>query len=156
EDADVLKRLVKLFGFVLAIVIVLACGLLAYLFLALPKSSPLTDLRVEATPARIERGRYLARHVAACMDCHSPRDWNQFSAPVAAGQEGGGGEVFGHAFGVPGEFPARNLTPTHLQTWTDAEVVRAFTEGVSKDGHSMFPIMDYPAYGQWPREDIYS
>ncbi|MEI9911343.1 MAG: hypothetical protein WDO71_17775 [Bacteroidota bacterium] len=40
----------------------------------------------------IERGEYLAVHVAACIHCHSQRDFSKYSGPVVPGSEGGGGE----------------------------------------------------------------
>ena len=49
-----------------------------------------------------------------------------------------------------------NITPFRLKDWTDAEIYRAITSGVSKDGHPLFPIMPYPAYGTLDSEDIYS
>ena len=39
-----------------------------------PKARPLTDRRIEATPARLERGTYLVRNVAGCLFCHSELD----------------------------------------------------------------------------------
>ena len=50
----------------------------------------------------IDRGKYLAHHVALCMDCHSQRDFNQFSGPPVDGTEGMGGEAIGEKLGVPG------------------------------------------------------
>ena len=41
------------------------------------KARALTDRRFERTPARYERGRYLAESVMGCFDCHSEKDWKQ-------------------------------------------------------------------------------
>jgi mono/diheme cytochrome c family protein len=57
--------------------------------------------------------------------------------------------------GFPGNYYAKNLTPYHLEDWTDGEIFRAITSGVNKDGKSMFPIMPYPNYGKADKEDIY-
>ena len=137
-----------------ALVLVVVC-IVMYIVWFLPKI-PLTDMKVESTPTRVERGKYLANHVMVCMDCHSTRDWSRFSGPMIAGTEGKGGEVFDEKMGFPGHFLSQNITPFKLKDWTDAEIYRAITEGVSKDGHPMFPIMPYPAYGTLDTEDIYS
>jgi hypothetical protein len=51
------------------------------------------------------------------------------------GTEGKGGEAFTHALmGVPGEFYARNITPTALADGTGEEFARAITTGVNKHG----------------------
>lgn len=151
------KLLAKIVGGLVALVLLVACGGLAYLLLVLPRSTPVAaELKVEATPERLERGRYLAEHVAICTDCHSKRDWTRFSGPPTVGATGSGGEVFGRQFGLPGDFPLRNLTPTHLKDWSDGELVRAITEGVSRDGHAMFPMMNYPTYGKLPTEDVHA
>ena len=39
-----------------------------------PKTRPLTDRRFEPGPARLLRGEYLVRNVAACLFCHSELD----------------------------------------------------------------------------------
>jgi mono/diheme cytochrome c family protein len=69
---------------------------------------------------------------------------------------GGGGEIFNQDFGFPGVFYSRNITPHALSTWTDGEIVRAITSGVSKDGSPLFPVMPHPNYGKMSQEDIYS
>ena len=73
-----------------------------------------------------------------------------------AGTHGAGGEVFGHQMGLPGTFYGKNLTPAALQNWTDGEIYRAITTGVSKDGSALLPMMPYPNYGKMDREDIFS
>ena len=62
--------------------------------LALPKVDPPADLTIEATPERVERGRYLANHVSVFMDCHSTHDWGSYAGPIVPVTEGAGGEKF--------------------------------------------------------------
>jgi hypothetical protein len=138
---------------VAAIVLVVVCIVL-YIVWFLP-NIPVRDIRVESSPERIERGKYLANHVMLCMDCHSTRDWSKFSGPMVAGTEGRGGEVFDEKMGFPGHFMSPNITPFNLKDWTDAEIYRTITSGVSKDGHPLFSIMPYPAYGTLDTEDIF-
>ncbi len=107
----------------------------------------------------IERGKYLAHHVALCMDCHSHRDFNQFSGPPIEGTEGIGGDEFNEKIGVLGVVYARNITPDTVNgigKWTDEELVRVITRGITKNGDTLFPIMPYPHYNTMSKEDIYS
>jgi mono/diheme cytochrome c family protein len=148
----ILPRILAALGICLVLAIVIFIG---YVYLLMP-SVPLQEHTVQITPDRVERGRYLANHVMVCIDCHSTRDWSKFSGPPVPGTEGKGGEVFDQKLGFPGSFHAVNITPFNLSGWTDAEIYRAITSGVSKDGHPLFPIMPYPYYGTLDTEDIYS
>ncbi|WP_428661191.1 c-type cytochrome [Runella sp.] len=114
------------------------------------------NLAVNITPERVQRGDYLANHVAVCMDCHSRRDHSQFAGPIIPGTHGAGGEVFDKKMGLPGTFYGKNLTPATLKNWTDGELYRAITTGVSKDGTALLPMMPYLNYGKMDREDIVS
>lgn len=58
--------------------------------------------------------------------------------------------------GLPGKFVAPNITPYGLKNWSDAEIFRAVTQGVNKEGEPLFPIMPYPFYGTLDQKDIYS
>lgn len=150
-----MKRTTKV---LLAIIIFIVAGVLStwiYLAFYLPRANPAPDIVIEATPARIARGQYIAHHVAVCMDCHSTRDWSRFARPLSGGL-GAGGERFGKAMGFPGTLYAPNITPYKLADWTDGELFRAITTGVNKDGKALFPLMPYHHYGQMDREDIYS
>jgi len=107
----------------------------------------------------IERGKYLAHNVAMCMDCHSQRDFSQFSGPLIAGSEGMGGEVFDETLDVPGVVYARNITSDTVNgigKWTDEEIIRAITRGISRNGDTLFPMMPYPHYNIMSKDDIYS
>lgn len=121
-----------------------------------PNLGPLQPLEVEKTSAQIERGQYLFNHVSACVDCHSKRDWSRYAGPLVAGTEGAGGALFGESLGLPGNVYAKNITPAALGTWSDAEVLRAMTEGVNKDGVALFPIMPYQNFSQLTEEDAKS
>ena len=138
-----LRRIARLFLYLLAVVVLAVAGGFSYLFLALPRVAPPATLQVPRTPERIARGQYLSRHVAGCSDCHGERDWTKYSAPQMREREGHGGMAF--RIGV-GTLYAPNITPVRLSTWTDGEVLRAMTSGVSKDGSPLFPLMPYDAY----------
>lgn len=148
------KKWPRILGGIVAAFVVVIVGVTLYIVWFLP-NVPVMDIKVESSPARIVRGKYLANHVTVCMDCHSTRDWSKFSGPLVPGTEGKGGEVFDEKMGFPGHFRSPNITPFHLKDWTDGEIYRAITSGVSRDGHPLFPIMPYPAYGTLDTEDIY-
>lgn len=143
----------KVFLITLIVIVITVIVLVSYLKFALPNVGPATDLKVEITPDRVASGEYLANHVTVCMDCHSTRDWSRFSGPLVLGTLGKGGEFFGEKMGFPGNFYSKNITPFHLKGWSDGEILRAFTSGVSKDGTALFPVMPYTYYGRMDRED---
>jgi mono/diheme cytochrome c family protein len=152
-DSAVLRQISRLLLYLLALVVVAVAGGFSYLFLALPRVAPPAALEVPRTPERIARGQYLSRHVAGCSDCHGERDSTKYSAPQMPEREGHGGMAF--SIGV-GTLYAPNITPARLSTWSDGEVLRAMTSGVSKDGSPLFPLMPYDAYRQMSREDAES
>lgn len=129
---------------------------LSYLYAAFPDVPPPPEISVKGTEAQVERGQYLAEHVTVCIDCHSTRDWTKFSGPIKPGTYGRGGDVFNEDMGMPGTFYAKNITPHNLKDWTDGEIYRTITTGVTKDGRSMFPVMPYPSYGKMDPEDVKS
>ena len=148
-----MKTLLKLVAALVALVLVVATAGLAYLFLRYPDVPPAESVSVAKTPDRVARGKYLAEHVSGCVVCHAERDWTRFGAPVVPGTAGKGGQRFG--FGLePFVLYAKNLTPTGLGSWTDGEVIRAFTTGVSRDGTPLFPLMPYPHFARMAREDV--
>ena len=107
----------------------------------------------------IERGKYLAHHVSLCMDCHSERDFNQFSGPMKEGTEGRGGDYFDQGVGIPGVVYAKNITPdtaNGIGKYTDEELVRVITTGITRTGDTLFPIMPYPHYNTMSKDDIHS
>ena len=105
-----------------------------------PKTRAMTDRKFEATPERLKRGTYVAEHLAACTDCHTPFE----TAP--GGSENmlhkkGSGQIFPLP-GFPGTLVAPNITPdpeTGVGKWTDDELARAIREGVDREGQHAFP-----------------
>jgi mono/diheme cytochrome c family protein len=119
-----------------------------------PARFPPPDREAPADPATVERGRYLANHVAICVTCHSERDWRYYGGPVAPGTEGQGGESHTEIFNLPQDvsMPASNITPHNLGDWTDGEVLRSLIGGLSQDGSALFPSMPFTQYRKlsWP------
>ena len=151
-----MRKSIKITLIILVVLIVAVAALGLYVKKALPNVGSPLDLTVQITPGRVEQGRYLANNVAACMTCHSQRDTSIYGGPVKEGTQGRGGELFGRDLGFPGNIYAANLTPYNLSKWSDGELFRAITAGVSKDGHALFPLMDYPVYGKLDQEDVFS
>src|SRR5262249_19992696 len=151
---DSMRRILKVL-LVLVVLLLLAAGAaLGYLYLHFPAVGAPPAIKVARTPEQIARGAYLANHVNGCLDCHSKKDEGRYSGPVVAGTLGeGGGEGLTRAQGFPGEVFAPNITPAALASWSDGEVMRAFTEGVSRDGHPLFALMPYEVYRNVSQED---
>lgn len=148
-----MKRFLKIMGIIFLLLIILLAGGLTYFNLTYPKINAAPDIKVNATPAKIARGEYLAKHVAMCLDCHSTRDWKKYSGPIIDGTEGKGGEKFDEKLGFPGTIYVKNITPAALHNWTDGEIIRAFTMGINKDNKALFPMMPYYNYNKMTWED---
>ncbi|MCS7041618.1 MAG: cytochrome c [Bryobacteraceae bacterium] len=135
-----------------------ATGAAAFIALATPKSQPAAAVRVQPTPERIERGRYLFHQLADCAGCHSPRDPAKF-AMIADPARTGAGFVFPDELGFPGRIVAPNITPdpgTGIGRWTDGEKIRAIREGISRDGRALFAFMPFRQFAKLSDEDIHS
>ena len=150
-----MKKVLKVVGIILLVVVAAVAGILIYVKNALPNVGDAENITIDYTPERIERGRYLANHVTVCMDCHSTRDFTKFSGPLVEGTLGHGGERFDQTMGLPGVFFSKNITPEGISRYTDGELFRVITAGVTKEGRPMFPLMPYTYYGRMDREDIY-
>jgi mono/diheme cytochrome c family protein len=98
---------------------------------------------------KVKRGFYLVT-IAHCMECHSPlgpkgRDFTK---------TGAGGFEFKGPWGLS---VSRNITSSKtkgLGGWTDAEIKRAITQGVSRDGSKLKPPMGFEFYAKMKPEDL--
>lgn len=105
----------------------------------------------------VYRGRYLVT-IAHCMECHSTFDKGVFDFS----RLGAGGRFFGPQVvqGFPAEWlgsRASNITshPTAgLGRWTDAEIKRAITQGISRDGRKLQPPMGFSYYAKLNPTDL--
>ncbi len=147
------KILCWLAGIVLVAVLAVGGYLLYWVFKS-PKAVPPKAIRVAVTPEKLARGRYLMTAVVDCFGCHAERDWSRFDGPIIPGTEGVGGPM--PLEGFPGELVVPNITPdpeTGIGAWTDGEILRAFREGIGRDGRALFPLMPYPYYRHMSDED---
>ena len=138
----------------LAVVVLGAAWFVFNFTVLLPRDIPVPEITLPTAPEEIERGRYLATHVAVCMDCHSRRNWDYFAGPIIPGTLGKGGEVFDRSTGLPGVLTSKNITPYNLGDWSDGELFRAITGGLQKDGDALFPLMPYDAYRTMDERDV--
>jgi mono/diheme cytochrome c family protein len=99
---------------------------------------------------KVKKGFYLVT-IAHCMECHTPfgergRDFTN--------KLGAGGAEFPGPWGVS---HSRNITSSKakgLGNWTDDEIKRAITQGVSKDGSKLKPPMGYEYYAKMTAADL--
>ena len=145
-----LRILLALVGVLLLVAIV---GI-SYFFIRYPDVPPAPSVKIEATPERLARGKYLNNHVVGCTTCHGVRDWTRFAGPVTPGSEGRGGDKFD--LGPAGVLYAKNITPAAIGSWSDGELLHAVTAGVSRDGTPLFPLMPYPRFGRMSEDDVHS
>ena len=149
-----MKKFFKLSAIIFGVIVILLISGYAYINLKYPDVGPSPDMKISATPEMLERGKYLANSFAACMDCHSQRNYDKLGGPLVVGTEGKGGEDFGEGAGY---VPAKNITSdkeTGLGNWTDGEIFRAVTMGVDKNGEPLAPMMPYLYYRNMDEGDI--
>jgi mono/diheme cytochrome c family protein len=108
--------------------------------------SPMTESELRDP---VKRGFYLVT-IGHCMECHSPvvSDHHDFQ------NLGKGGQVFRGPFG---ESVSRNITSDKekgLGAWTDAEIKRAITQGISRDGSRLKPPMGFAWYATMTDGDL--
>lgn len=153
-----MKTFLKVLGGIVLVVVALIAGGLSWLSLRKPAQNPASAEKIDATPERLARGKYVVEHVADCLGCHSDH-LLAFSLPVKPGTEGEGGFIFDKKLGFPGVVAAQNITSdpeTGLGKWTDGEILRAMREGIDRDGNALFPMMPYVHFAHMSDEDAKS
>jgi mono/diheme cytochrome c family protein len=99
---------------------------------------------------RIKHGFYLVT-IGHCMECHTPMDKGQRLFKTRLGT---GGFEFPGPWGVS---VSRNITQSKskgIGAWTDAEIKRAITTGVDKDGKHLKPPMGFHYYAKMTDADL--
>jgi mono/diheme cytochrome c family protein len=95
-----------------------------------------------ATPAQIERGRYLAL-AGNCASCHTTADGKPFA----------GGVVFETSFG---KIYSTNITPdaqAGIGNWTEQQFRQALREGVRTNGEHLYPAFPYTSFTKITDDD---
>lgn len=101
----------------------------------------------------VKYGEYLAGPVGHCMDCHTTYVMGQIDMT----QLGRGGNVYARPFIYDWAAVSANITShpeAGLGNWTDAEIKRAITEGISRDGRTLLPFMPYWLYKKMEPSDL--
>ena len=99
---------------------------------------------------KLKKGFYLAT-IAHCMECHTPMGprGREFATKLGTG---------GFEFPGPwGKSVSRNITSSKTKGiggWSDAEIKRAITTGVSKGGSKLKPPMAYHSYAKMTAGDL--
>ena len=97
----------------------------------------------------VKRGFYLAT-IGHCMECHTPREKGQ----LVLSRMGAGGQQFPGPWGIS---VSRNITSSKskgIGSWTDAEIKRAITQGIDKDGQKLHPPMGFQYYAHMTNDDL--
>ncbi|MBI3786622.1 MAG: c-type cytochrome, partial [Ignavibacteriales bacterium] len=108
------------------------------------------DQAAKANP--VKRGEYLVEAID-CAGCHST--YTPEGAIIPEMKLAGGLTFDLYPFG---KYVTRNLTSdkeTGLGNWTDAEIKRALTQGINRDGRKFLPFpMPWTAFAQMKDEDL--
>jgi mono/diheme cytochrome c family protein len=108
-----------------------------------PAIDPLPGASARFDPVLVRRGAQLAA-VGTCGTCHSANP----AAPFA------GGLPLHTPFGV---VYSTNITPereTGIGAWPERAFVRAMRDGISRDGHHLYPAFPYDHYTRMSDDDI--
>jgi len=98
---------------------------------------------------KVKRGFYLAT-IGHCMECHTPREKGELDFT----RIGAGGQAFPGPWGIS---VSRNITSSKTKgigTWTDAQIKRAITQGIDKDGKKLNPPMGFSYYAHMTDSDL--
>jgi alcohol dehydrogenase (quinone), cytochrome c subunit len=104
---------------------------------------PLLSLAAATDDPLVARGAYLAK-VGDCVACHSAPKGKPFAGglPMATPM---------------GKIYTTNITPdpdSGIGRWTEEDFDHALREGVSKDGHNLYPAMPYTSYAKVRDDDV--
>ncbi|HEX5109525.1 MAG TPA: c-type cytochrome [Vicinamibacterales bacterium] len=133
---------------------VVLAGLLSMMFMvtatpaqtrrgAAPPPQPAQQVRMPQ--GNVEHGRYLAEHVAMCVECHSERD---SSGNIIESQKFVGGNI---PFLPPDGWATRVPRNRGLPGYTDEMAMRLLTQGaIGRDGKQLKPPM--PRFRMTPQD----
>jgi mono/diheme cytochrome c family protein len=112
---------------------------------------PVTSVPDPPVADPVAQGAYLAGPLGHCIECHTPMDaqghrvWSETGA-------GGPALVGPWGASVP---PNITSSRTHgLGDWTDEQIIRAVTQGISANGWRLAPPMGYGYYARMTPQDL--
>ena len=105
----------------------------------------------------VKRGNYLVT-IGHCMECHSPfeKGKSDYSRLGKGGRQFSPREVHGLPPSWKGS-TAANITSHRIAgigAWSDAEIKRAITQGISRDGRKLQPPMAFDYYNRMTEADL--
>jgi mono/diheme cytochrome c family protein len=116
----------------------------AFAYARQPAIAPLAKASVPSTDqAALAQGARLAE-VGDCMQCHTAKDGKPFA----------GGLPLATPFGT---IYTTNITPdvdTGIGSWTLDAFARSLRQGISRDGHLLYPAFPYPHFTRMSDGDI--
>jgi mono/diheme cytochrome c family protein len=99
---------------------------------------------------KTQRGFYLAT-IAHCMECHTPAEKGE---GLFTTQLGKGGREFKGPWGVSKAANVTSSKTAGIGVWTDAEIKRAITQGISRDGRALKGPMGFASYAKMTNADL--
>ena len=99
---------------------------------------------------KVKRGFYLAT-IGHCMECHTPMTSTHVDYENSLGK---GGREFPGPWGVSKSVNITSHRTAGIGAWSDAEVKRSITQGISRDGRKMLPPMGYAYYAKMTERDL--
>ena len=140
-----MRRILRWLGILIGILVILIVALFIYVQLTWdrPVVSEAAQMTAPTDPETVARGEFLYNYSLNCWACHGSEGSKSPDEPQAGGLEFDLTEI-----GPPGGFGylyGSNVTPdpeTGIGAWSDGEVVRALREGLDREGHLIFPIME--------------
>jgi mono/diheme cytochrome c family protein len=112
---------------------------------------PVGSVPSVAKTDKVAYGAYMAGPLGHCIECHTPMGETGFDFK---NRLGAGGITFRGPWGVSA---SRNITSDResgLGAWSDSEIKRAITQGISRDGGKLHPPMAYGFYANIGDDDM--
>ena len=101
----------------------------------------------------IAYGKYVTESLGHCGACHTPLG----EGGLDFSRHNAGGQVFANLFGFNMTAVSLNITPhptAGIGEWTDEEIKRAITKGISRDGRELAKVMAFSYYDKINDEDL--
>lgn len=118
------------------------------------KGTPYPDAQKPVSESELRdplaRGRYLAT-IGHCMECHTPMVKGHHEFDTALGK---GGHEFPGPWGVSVAANVTSSKTSGLGNVSDADIKRAITQGIGKDGRRLKPPMAFDMYAKMTDDDL--
>jgi len=98
-------------------------------------------------------GKYVTHTLGHCTGCHTPRA----NGKLDFSRTNIGGRVFDNIYGLGFVAVSMNITPhavAGIGDWSDEEIKRAITKGISRNGRKLARVMAFPYYANLSEEDL--